>query len=138
MGTVSAISKVLSANDVGLTGTHQAGILIPKRGAVLEFFPLLRGDQLNPRQEMHFTDNDGRLWKFVFVYYNNCRFAGTRDEYRLTCMTQFIRTNCLQPGDSILLSKNNGGYRVAFQKTPLGAPQTGLLKLGSRWRIVGI
>ena len=29
------ISKVLSSNDTGETGSHQAGILIPKGGEIL-------------------------------------------------------------------------------------------------------
>ena len=37
----SIISKVLSANDTGETGGHQAGILIPKSEIILSFFPKL-------------------------------------------------------------------------------------------------
>ena len=32
----SAISKELSANDVGETGGHQAGILVPKERKILD------------------------------------------------------------------------------------------------------
>ena len=35
-----AISKNLSANDTGETGGNRAGMLIPKTGEILTFFPL--------------------------------------------------------------------------------------------------
>ncbi len=35
------ISKKLSANDLGLTGSHQAGILVPKSTELQNFFPKL-------------------------------------------------------------------------------------------------
>ena len=36
-----SISKILSANDTGETGGHQAGILVPKQEEILSFFPPL-------------------------------------------------------------------------------------------------
>ena len=36
--SVKAISKILSSNDIGLTGTHQAGIHVPKEENILSFF----------------------------------------------------------------------------------------------------
>ena len=36
---MKSISKILSANDIGATGGHQAGILIPKDPRILGFFP---------------------------------------------------------------------------------------------------
>jgi len=44
---VNAIKKVLSANDSGETGGHQAGILIPKNQDILSFFPVLGNSEKN-------------------------------------------------------------------------------------------
>lgn len=100
-----AISKVLSGNDLGLTGSHQAGMLIPKNGSVLDFFPTLNKNIKNPRTILYFKDNLGKTWKLNFIYYNNRLVdpKGTRNEYRLTGMTAFFRENDLEPGDSIIL-----------------------------------
>jgi hypothetical protein len=48
------ISKVLSANDTGDTGGHQAGILVPKDPDILAFFPKLDANRRNPRCLLHF------------------------------------------------------------------------------------
>jgi len=61
---IHAISKVLSANDVGVTGGHQAGILIPKNPDILSFFPTLGNKDKNPRAQLRFLDQDGREWFF--------------------------------------------------------------------------
>ena len=37
----SKIGKTLTPNDIGVTGSHQAGIAVSKDPAVLEFFPFL-------------------------------------------------------------------------------------------------
>ena len=37
--TSYVVEKILSANDCGLTGGHQAGALIPKEDRILGFFP---------------------------------------------------------------------------------------------------
>lgn len=86
-----SISKILSLNDTGETGGHQAGILIPKGGDILQFFPELDADEKNPRISLYFIDEANQRWKFNFIYYNNKFFGGTRNEYRLTGMTEYIR-----------------------------------------------
>ena len=100
-----AITKVLSMNDTGETGGHQAGILVPKGGEILKFFPDLGNKEKNPRVVMYFLDDSGKTWKLNFIYYNNKFFdsKGTRNEYRLTGMTAFFRENDLHAGDSITL-----------------------------------
>lgn len=101
-----SISKILSPNDTGETGGHQAGMLIPKGGEILEFFPALNKGEKNPRTTLYFIDETGTRWKFNFIYYNNRFFGGTRNEYRLTGMTEYLRQNNLKTGDSIVLSRN--------------------------------
>ncbi len=93
------ISKKLSANDVGTTGAHQAGILVPKEKAILSFFPSLDPSVKNPRMTLVVRElKDGTRWEFNFIYYNNRLFGGTRNEYRLTCMTQYLPPFLVWPG----------------------------------------
>lgn len=66
------ISKILSGNDVGLTGGHQAGMLVPKRSEVLRFFPRLDPAQRNPRCRVEvYSDDLSDRWNFNFIHYNN-------------------------------------------------------------------
>ena len=74
------ISKVLSANDTGETGGHQAGILIPKTSRVVAFFPRLDPSEYNPRCHLFFEDAAAERWEFAFIYYNNSLHGrGTRN-----------------------------------------------------------
>jgi hypothetical protein len=96
-----AIEKILSANDTGETGGHQAGICVPKAENILSFFPPLNPELKNPRQVLDIKDDAGTFWSFNFIYYNNRFFGGTRNEYRLTGMTAFFREFNLKDGDKI-------------------------------------
>lgn len=134
-----SIAKVLSKNDTGETGGHQAGILVPKDDGILSFFPKLDSEQYNPRCHLMFMDGSGSLWEFAFIYYNNALFDGTRNEYRLTRMTKYIRQAGLVVGDEVILSHDGNRYNVTHKrkrKTEISA--TGVLKLGSGWRVVQI
>src|ERR1700743_3002140 len=108
-----SITKVLSANDTGDTGGHQAGILIPKDPKLLGFFPKLDPASPNPRVILYFVDGSGERWEFAFIYYNNRLFGGTRNEYRLTRMTRYMRENGLVPGDQVTLSRDGDVWKVA-------------------------
>lgn len=111
-----AIEKVLSANDLGFTGSHQAGMLIPKQEDLLSFFPELDPSEYNPRVTLHFTDSDNVCWKFNYIYYNNKFRGGTRNEYRLTSMTAYLRSCNLKPGDAIILQKEAGDYTIRYRR----------------------
>ena len=91
----NAIEKMLSRNDTGETGGHQAGILIPKKPEILSFFPSLNSEEKNPRLLITFHDHMGEQWSFYFIYYNNKFFGGTRNEYRLTGMTKYLNHQIL-------------------------------------------
>ena len=109
----SAIEKRLSANDVGLTGTHQAGVLVPKREGLLSALPSLDPGQRNPRQTIVAFDEEGFAWRFQFIYYNNALFGGTRNEYRITGMTRFLRSRDAAPGDTLRLEgQPSGAYQI--------------------------
>ena len=136
-----AITKVLSANDAGYTGGHQAGILIPKSSRILSFFPKLGTDVKNPRHHLIFYDVDGQRWEFAFIYYNNRHFGGTRNEFRLTRMTPFIRQHGLQPGDRVTLRRepDSGRRYIACERArALQHSASGRLKLGSSWKEIAI
>jgi hypothetical protein len=131
------ISKVLSANDTGDTGAHQAGILVPKQPAILEFFPPLPVGEKNPRHHLHFLDETGKQWEFAFIYYNGQLFGGTRNEYRLTRMTPYIRESGLIAGDEVILESIEGqGRRVSFRRARAVTRINGVLKLGGGWKVV--
>ena len=131
------IAKVLSANDTGETGGHQAGILVPRDPELLSFFPKLGATEYNPRCHLMFLDDSGTFWEFAFIYYNNKQFGGTRNEYRLTRMTRYIRQAGLSVGDEIILSREAGRYRISHRrKNQVERTAGGVLKLGNGWRVV--
>jgi hypothetical protein len=131
------ISKFLSANDTGETGGHQAGILVPKNPSILSFFPPLLVEEKNPRHHLFFRDESGDQWEFAFIYYNGTFFGGTRNEYRLTRMTPFIRAAGLRAGDEVVLEHRDGqGYSVSFRRSHHTRVKNGVLQLGGGWKVV--
>ncbi|KXV72255.1 hypothetical protein NKW54_05750 [Acetobacter cerevisiae] len=130
------IAKLLSANDTGETGGHQAGILVPREPDVLAFFPALDASKYNPRVHLLFLDDSGKLWDFAFIYYNNRFFDGTRNEYRLTRMTKYIRQSALSVGDEVILSREADRYFVSHKKKQQSERPSNILKLGSKWRVL--
>jgi hypothetical protein len=135
------ISKLLSANDTGETGGHQAGILIPKTSRVVAFFPRLDPSDYNPRCHLFFEDAAGERWEFAFIYYNNSLHGpGTRNEYRLTRMTNYFRRHNLQSGDEITL-KRSAKDDFSIEHRRKNQPErtaTGVLRLTSGWKIIEI
>lgn len=140
MSRARSISKIMSANDTGETGAHQAGILVPKEPDLLSFFPKLDPAKYNPRALLRFVDESGKPWDFAFIYYNNRLFGGTRNEYRLTRMTKYIRESALAVGDEIILAReDDGGYSVSFRrKRSVHVADGNILQLSSGWRIINI
>jgi hypothetical protein len=133
----TAISKALTRNDTGETGGHQAGILIPKDAAILSFFPSLDQAVKNPRHLLRFADPSENVWHFAFIHYNNRLFGGTRNEYRLTCMTSFLRSANLKAGDVLTLNRDGHRYRISYRRTN-NASTNERIKLGTSWRVVQI
>jgi len=115
-------------------------MLIPKRDDILSFFPKLNKERKNPRCLITFVDSFGDKWSFSFVYYNNTFFGGTRNEYRLTGMTGFMRSHNLKAGDEIVLKRDrNGFYRISYsRKKAACSVADGKLKLGTSWKVVKI
>jgi hypothetical protein len=113
--------KTLSANDVGATGGHQAGILIPKTELeLLAFLPYLDPGVKNPDAWIECIDKDGNTHQFRFVYYNNKLHDphGTRNEYRVTYMTKYFRVMAAHEGDIFEISRNSDAvqYKISVLK----------------------
>lgn len=105
--TKLSFRKLLSANDVGATGGHQAGVLIPKAETdLLRLLPNLDPHIKNPSVMIDFLDETGTVNRFRFVYYNNKLHdkTGTRNEYRITGMTAWFRAKNAQAGEFIEIS----------------------------------
>jgi hypothetical protein len=102
--------KVLSSNDVGITKSHQAGMLIPKANSeFINFLGSLDSTIKNPRKKIACVDDCGEIYELNFIYYNN-KFhdsLGTRNEYRLTGLSAFFKKCFAQPGDEVEISKNS-------------------------------
>ena len=140
MKIINSIEKTLSKNDTGETGSHQAGIAIPKKTEILSFFPDLDKNIYNPNITMNFKDSNGKDWDFRFIYYNNKFFGRTRNEYRLTGTTGFIKNYALKEGDIITLSKyKNDQYSIGFTEKKYSPENSEeILILGNSWRTVSI
>ena len=110
------VEKKLSDNDLGLTGSHQAGILIPKKKELIDFFPSLDKTAINPRRLITFKDETGYEWKFNYIYYNNRLRGGTRNEDRLTGMTKYLRQNLMEVGDYVIMEKKDKSYFISTRK----------------------
>ena len=140
--TQARYAKLLSANDTGETGGHQAGILVPKTDAeLLAFFPPLDPNIKNPDAWIWCEDEFGKKWKLRYIYYNNKLHVagGTRNEYRITWMTEFLRLNSARAGDSVVFEATSepDEFRIMLEKpkrsTSDETPQ--LIKL-TGWRRV--
>lgn len=147
MNRPKKISKLLSANDTGANGTHQAGILVPKDIEILNFFPYLDEKAKNPRTRLAFTDEFDQTWFFSFIYYNNKFFGGTRNEYRLTGMTKYMRAIDAHVGDSLLFSRDGGEHYSVALKRAAGTPIVTIsedgrshvkLAASSTWKVIAI
>lgn len=137
--------KILSANDVGATGAHQAGILIPKSESdLLSILPFLDPTTKNPDAWIECEDEDGTIRKFRFIYYNNkLHKSGTRNEYRITHMTKFFNETGAREGELLEISKFESSQtymiRIVRSATVLEEldRESGIrIKIKSAWRRV--
>ena len=116
----TSFEKLLSASDLGLTGGHMGGILIPRnQPALIALFPSLNPLQYNPSVDLDFTTSAGLSHKLRLVYYNNkLHNKGTRNEYRLTCLTRFLRNSGADIGDRFRITKTQfGAFYMEVSKT---------------------
>lgn len=137
------LKKTLSRNDTGETKSHQSGISIPKKVARSGIFPVLGKEKLNPRVDVSFYDDDNQLWTFQYIYYNDLYWGKPaskgHDEYRMTCVKDFIRQNNIKAGDSIWFMIDDKGVRhIGFEKQENKKNEQGVtvLKLSTSWTII--
>lgn len=114
-GDGATVSKILSRNDTGQSGSHQVGICIPKDPRILAFFPRLDAGRRNPCRMLKFQGPDARVWEFRYIHYNNALFGGTRNEYRLTRISAFMRTYGLKDGDRLSFSRTGVDFSVDIE-----------------------
>lgn len=129
------LQKTLTANDVGKTGSHQAGIHVPQ--GLAWFFPPLSPAKLNPDAWLQVTWDHG-TFRWRWIHYNNRLVAsGTRDEYRLTHTAEFIRAAGARVGDSLELH-HLGESR--YQASVRSHPRSGVLVLSTAgaWKHVAV
>lgn len=144
MNMKKTFNKTLSANDVGTTGGHQGGILIPKQDSELHaFLPHLDPSVKNPDAWLECKDEHGKVRRFRFVYYNNKLHdpTGTRNEYRITYMTGYFRDVGAREKDIFEISKSDDSscynIKIVRHEQPT-APTTQVvrIKIRSGWQRV--
>lgn len=116
---VTQVEKVLTRNDIGATGGHQAGIAVPKTGDMLEFFPTLDAATFNPRMKLLGIDTRFDVeFPLTYIYYNGkVHGLSSRNELRVTGLSAFFKRHRAEVGDSLLIIKiTNGSYRLTLEK----------------------
>ena len=110
--------KFLSENDIGKTGSHQAGMLVPKgkNSEFIDFLPYLDPDRPNPETLLTCYDEHEIKREFRYIYYNNrLHGTGTRNEYRITRMTHYLRSARVNDVISFTGEPKSGVYRISIQ-----------------------
>ncbi|MDX5479175.1 MAG: ATP-binding protein, partial [Cyclobacteriaceae bacterium] len=102
---ISSFCKFVSPNDAGTTGTHQAGLYIPKKAVSLIFdSPGIKGE--NKEESAKIDWHDG-------VQAPDCRLkyygVGTRGEYRITRLGRGFN-----PGDFVIIIKTGSLHYKGF------------------------
>lgn len=148
---VLAFEKELSPNDVGITSSHQAGLLIPWKIAKLSYFPKLEQEVLNPRSIIEFVllnDNSNVACNYIF-YNNKLVGSGTRREYRMTGIRKALKSANAEVGDKLIFGrlKITGKYafrvekRVVFKDSLSSLSTINLgseaIKLEGGWKVIG-
>ncbi|MFK0033580.1 EcoRII N-terminal effector-binding domain-containing protein [Pseudomonas monteilii] len=115
---MDVLRKTLSSNDVGTTGGHQSGIHIQKSDAQHPLLPALNPNIKNPDATLACVDERGEKHDLRFVYYNNKLHdeGGTRDEYRITCVMDYLQEVGAKEGDTFVLTHESGSghYNIAI------------------------
>lgn len=102
---VLCAGKVLTANELGVTGSHQAGIYIPKSSEWGKLFGELETRAVNPEKEIEvWIPATGECHQLRYVYFNGALVGtSTRDEYRLTSgvtsIADFVKSLSARSGD---------------------------------------
>lgn len=105
--SIDQVTKILTPNDVGTTGSHQSGIAVPKTGEMLDFFPVLDASEFNPRQVLYGLDSHHEVSiPLTYIYYNGkLHGRSTRNEFRLTGLSGFFSRNSAEAGDKLTIKR---------------------------------
>jgi len=120
--TEFSFGKVLTHNDTGETGSHQAGFHVPKsEKEMISFLPRLDSSRKNPDAWIECVDDHGRKWSLRYIHYNNRQHdpGGTRDEYRITHVSEFLKVHNARAGDMVVISGvvlDRSYFRLSIQK----------------------
>jgi hypothetical protein len=137
MSTEVEIQKALSRNDVGLTGSHQSGIVLPKNIANSGVFPRL-GAVKNPFEILEFVDVErGLRLRLRFVHYNSKFFGGRKDEFQLTGLTSYFRLVGAMPEGVLKLRIFDGKRSISYEMSEVASNvDTEILRLSNEWKII--
>ena len=127
---IRQVKKQLSTNDLGLTGGHQAGIVVPRKIVNLNFFPHLDTEILNPRETIQ-VEIKGQIFNLNYIYYNSKLLGvGTRNEYRLTCLSKIYRELGCEVGDFLIFKYDEfeKKYTMELEKNDLESIDVNLNK----------
>jgi Restriction endonuclease EcoRII, N-terminal len=128
------LRKLLTDNDLGATGSHQAGVHVPK--GLAKYFPTLEEAELNPDVWLQ-VRHVGGTSRWRFIHYNNGVVgSGTRDEFRLTHVTEFLGAAGALAGDTLELTRTGPisyDARVASQDA---RNDSLVLSVAGGWRVV--
>ena len=131
--------KVLTKNDCGVTGAHQSGLHISKREhSLLAVLPMLDSLSKNPDTELQCFDEKLGSFAFRFVHYNNRHHSqkGTRDEFRITRISRYLRLADAVPGDIFHISRRNSdsNYDIGITKNSRQAVELDIVVKLVGWR----
>mgnify|MGYP001257194512 CR=1 FL=1 len=101
-----AVKVRLTDNDTGATGSHVAGIYIPKDPRVMAILPKLDRKERNPDFwfDVYFPQLN-RAFNLRYIYYNNRFWGGSRNEYRITHIREALGLLSAKAGDYLIISK---------------------------------
>lgn len=135
------VSKKLTLTDVGKNNSHLSAIRIPASVVGSEVLPELSKEELNPKLDLVFYDENGKGWVFQYIYYND-KYHGkpsrlSHNEYRLSRVRDYIRAYALEEEDEIWFSiDDNDIRRVGFVKKEVPQEENdGIIHIKGGWKI---
>jgi hypothetical protein len=128
------LRKILSSNDIGKTGSHQAGFHVAKQ--FVDFFPRLDPTKKNPRAALMVMAS-GLPEQWTYIHYNNKLTSGlTRNEFRVTHVRKWMERVRARPGDVVELERvGESEYRAELIRGASAQERLALDARG-RWTIV--
>lgn len=114
----SKATKKLTANDIGDTGGHQAGITIPRSDSMIGFFPSLNPYEFNPRATLRAIDfHTNEMFEMEYIYYNGRPLGrNTRNEYRLTGLSRFLKKHRAVVGDILHIQQEDELFWLSIDR----------------------